>query len=206
MKKLIFILVLVISCVITSCSSTKKIAKANNEKFGVEIEVKDPFDNKYSNDTDEAFRSVANGKSPDLNVAREIARMHCRSDISIKISGKIKSAISNYISQYSINDINNKNKFDVNEYFESYNINYVESDLINIEQIEEYKTINSITNEYTCWIAMEAKKENIIRYKDSIITNIANKFEESIPQDKKAEINYNRDKFIEFLNKNAFTW
>lgn len=206
MKKINLILVMAISIVslFSSCSSTKKAVKANKAETGIEVEIVDPFDNKYSNDTNNAFRAVYKGVSLDWNEAKNIAIMQCQSAIIMKIKGKIKTALSEYVNQYAINNKDNRIITDINKSFESYHITYAEGELANIRQVNSHCTQNLKTNEYSYWVAMEIDKNDIVEYNKNIINEAVANFEENILKDKKAEINYNRDKFINYLNKHVF--
>lgn len=195
MKSLNLYFVLISILCFVSCSPAKKITKSLPNNMGQEIEITMPIKSEYSVDTKDALRNVSNGVSPDWNVAKNIANINCRSGLALKINGKIKTAIERYVRQYS--NVYDKNvEIELNTSYEEYDIMYSESNLININELQSYTTINSNTHYYTYWVAMEIKKSDIIN-------EVTKKFDK-LPKKIKDEINYNRDKFVEYLNNNIF--
>lgn len=195
MKNLNLCFVLISILCFISCSPAKKITKSLSNDMGQEIEMTIPLKSENSADTKDALRNVSNGVSPDWNVAKNIANINCRSGLALKINGKIKTAIERYAKQYS--NVYDKNiEVELNSSYDEYGIMYNESTLSNISELENYTTINSNTHYYTYWVAMEIKKQDIIN-------DVVNKFDK-IPIALKNEINYNRDRFIEYLHDNIF--
>lgn len=178
-----------------ACGTTKKLSKSAVKELGEEIEISIPIKNEYLTDSKNALRSVSNGISLDWNVAKNIATTNCRAEIAMKINGKIKAAMENYTKQYSANT-DKLIEREIGQTFEQYAIVFTEANISNIIELQNYSSRNSKTYEYTYWVAMEINK-------DEVINEIVKKFDK-LPTKTKEQIDYNRDKFRNYLSNSIF--
>lgn len=178
-----------------ACGTTKKLSKSAVKELGEEIEISIPIKNEYLTDSKNALRSVSNGISLDWNVAKNIATTNCRAEIAMKINGKIKAAMENYTKQYSANT-DKLIEREIGQTFEQYAIAFTEANISNIIELQNYSSRNSKTYEYTYWVAMEINK-------DEVINEIVKKFDK-LPTKTKEQIDYNRDKFRNYLSNSIF--
>lgn len=195
MKIFKFIVLFSIVMGFVSCGSTKKLTKSMNKENGYEVGVSIPLKDNNMEDNDKAFRSYSSGTSLDWNTAKSEALVRCASQLALKINNKTKTAIENYTKQYTSNS--DKNLIDdLSKTIQDYTMLSANMDLKNMHEVQCEITRNTKTNKYTVWLAMEVNKSDII---DKVI----DKFE-NLPSNTKARIEYNKDKFREYLEKNVF--
>lgn len=188
-------IIVICTAMLCACSGTRKLNYGALKETGTEMEVKIPINDEYFYDTDDKIRSVANGISLDWNVARNIAITNCRSDIAMKINGKIKTAMENYVKQYSANNAKIIER-EIGEIFEQYSITFSEVDVNNIIELQHFSTRNNKTYEYTYWVAMEISKSEIV---EEIIDDF-----DTLPKSVKDKLEYDRNSFRDYLNNSIF--
>lgn len=195
MEKIKFYFILAFCLMMCSCGTTSKMSKSAISEIGEEVEISIPIKSEYLYDTDTAIRSVANGISSDLNVARNVCFINCSGNISLRINGNLRIAIENYAKQHSAKSDKIIER-DLKQVFEQYIITFSEADITNMVELENHITRNSKTYEYTYWMAMEVNK-------DEIVNRLINKFD-NLPNNVKETIEYDKEKFKEYLSKNIF--
>lgn len=190
-----YFIIVVCTAMLCACSGTRKLNYGALKETGTEMEVKIPINDEYFYDTDSKLRSVASGTSLDWNIARNIAVSNCRSNIAMKINGRLRTATENYAKQYSANNSKVIER-EIGEIFEQYSIAFSEANIKNIVELQNFSTRNNKTYEFTYWVAMEISKSEIVE-------DMVNKFD-TLPKNVKDKLEYDRDNFRDYLNNSIF--
>ena len=169
---------LIISVFSLSCCGTKKISATQNTK-----EIVLPITNFTSDKT--YFRSIAQGTSPDMSFAKELAFKNGVSEIAKLLNVKVKSFIEDYAKQDNIDG-----NIDFKSEVERMQNNSTEQSISNIVIAQE-KVFQNPDKTYTYWLGLQLSKEDI---SNAINKQISNSKIKALHQDKV--------EFRETFNKN----
>ncbi len=174
--------ILVILFVLTSivgCKTKQIVTKATNS-----TEIKVPFsDNKYKTDKD-FFRAVQSGASPDISTAKKIALVNAKSELASNIQTVVKTVTDNYTNQRSLT-----NKHEFENKFEELSRQVTDQMLTNVVIMDE-KMLKDDDNKYTCWLAIEMNK-------DEILNNLSNQ----ISKDSNMQMDFDKFQFEKIFNQ-----
>ena len=167
------------SLTVFSCKSSKPIQSVNKGSNEVIL----PFtEAKYKTDKD-YFRAKNNGNSQDLATAKKIALLNAKTEIASNINSLIKAVTEQYTNQRSVSD---KKEFESK--FEETARNVVSQNLSEIRVMEE-KVFQETNGNYSYWVVIEMPK-----------TALVQKLHQNISQDKKLQLDYDKQKFEETFN------
>lgn len=155
-----FSIILLIGIGLQACKSGQKITKATDS---VEVEI--PFsDSKYQTDKSN-FRAVQSGISPDMSTAKKIALVNAKSELAGNIQTLVKTVTDNYTNQRTFSD---KQEFE--NKFEELSRQITNQLLTNVIPIDE-KMLKNSDGKYTCWIAIEMGKDEVLKNLTDQISN-----------------------------------
>lgn len=175
------ILILLLSVFLMSCGSARKMGIGGEDKFI---------------DNDKFFVSSFYGTAKDPNTAKHIALLNCRGDLATKIKGKIMAGIESYANQYQKSTEKKGMIRDESGKFESNITSFVETEIGDATVIHGRMSEPNRKGEYTYFVAMQVSKD--------ISEKLAAQVEEvvsELPDNIKARINYDQEKFKEYLKQ-----
>lgn len=174
-----FSIILLIGIGLQACKSGQKITKATDS---VEVEI--PFsDSKYQTDKSN-FRAVQSGTSPDMSTAKKIALVNAKSELAGNIHTLVKTVTDNYTNQRTFS---NKQEFE--NKFEELSRQTTNQLLTNVIPIDE-KMLKNSDGKYTCWIAVEMSK-------DEILKNLT----DQISKESKLQIDFDKNQYEKIFNQ-----
>lgn len=175
------ILILMLSVLLMSCASSRKMGIGGNDKFI---------------DNDKFFVSSFYGTSKDPNVAKHIALLNCRGDLATKIKGKIIAGIESYVNQFQKSTEKKGIIRDESGKFESNITSFVETEIGDATVIHARMSEPNRKGEYTYFVAMQVSKD-IAEKLSEHVEEVVNE----LPSDIKARIDYDQEKFKEYLKQ-----
>ena len=179
MKKINVVLLIALALFVFNCKSPKKLQKVTgSEEVSVPLSGKDYETNK------EYFRSKSSGKSIDLATAKKIALNNAKGEVAGLINTKIKAVTDNYTNQRTMS-----NTADFENKFENITREVVEQQLNDIAIIGE-KIFRQKDGSLEYWVAIQISKDAI---KNGINASLSN--------NAKVQIDYDKKKFEEIMNK-----
>ena len=183
MKRLF--LLLIAAAVAVSCGGTHKL----NKTYGKEVSADRGL---IAHDSKTLFREVGTGSSMRRDVAEEKARINALERLAQRVQTRVKQTVEVYVKEYDTG-----NGCDMVSVYESLSVVTDDATMNFVAPANSPKPVltrNNNTGEYTCQMVMEVNKDNIV-------SNITSELEKTI-REKKMEIDYNRDKFQEYMENN----
>ncbi|MCU0421599.1 MAG: hypothetical protein MUC81_02220 [Bacteroidia bacterium] len=117
-------------------------------------EVKTPFKgNKYESNN-RWWRAVASGESTNLQTSRDKAMLSAKQRLASSVQTQIKSLSENYVGERQVGE----NLGDFNERFQQLTREVLNQIIVDIRLIDEKTFKSEKSNQYTTWLAIEAKK------------------------------------------------
>jgi len=163
----------IVILVFNACSGSKIGRKELNIPFS---------DKEYQTDKD-FFRAKQMGASPDLATAKKIAMQNAKAELAGNIETLMKRVVDNYTQQITVDD-----EMELINKFEELSRQTTSQTLNDVRTIGE--KVFEEDGKYTYWVAIEMPKQHILDQMNS-----------NIEKDKKAQLNYDKEKFEEIFNK-----
>lgn len=160
------------------CGSTRK------EKIGKKIE--EPLENVKSDNRH--WRAVGNAVSPQLEMAKKMARTSAEARLASQIEVTVKQVNDDYAQQLQSGD-----KLEVSQKFESLTRTVVKQTLYDIKEVETETRVLSNGN-YNYYIGLELNKKD---YWNRLKENMSN----AISKDERLKIMYDKKKYEEIFDK-----
>lgn len=175
MKRISIVLsIVLVSVFVISCGSSKRTAN----KMSLGTEIKMPLsDKKYQSDK-EFWRFTAEGVSPEMSVAKEIAIQSARDQLAATVQSNVKMIVERYTKNFNIGDM-----ADLSQMYERQAITAVNQTLIGSELVGE-KMFRLENGNYKCFVCMQLSKHSV---KERIISNIE--------KEEKNQIEFNKEEF-----------
>ena len=171
-------LVALVALVGSGCGSTRK------EKIGKKIE--EPLENVKSDNRH--WRAVGNAVSPQLEMAKKMARTSAEARLASQIEVTVKQVNDDYAQQMQAGD-----KIDVSQKFESLTRTVVKQTLYDIKEVQTETRVLSNGN-YNYYIGLEInKKDYWARLKENMTS--------AISRDERLKINYDKKKYEEIFDR-----
>lgn len=155
-----YLVVIMMYSLFYGCENTKNCQKVNASK-----EITIPFSNEIYQTDNEFFRVTQMSRNSDIQLARNIALLNAKSELSGIINTKIYSITINYFEE---NQSQNSDTL-VNVFFETSKL-IVSQKLVDIKVLDE-KVIKESNGDFSFWIVIEVPKQLIL---DDLKTNIKN--------------------------------
>ena len=193
MKQIKFLCTAIVVLLMVSCGSTRKASRSIEKQVGTEVEASIPFKSSNISDTKNEYRGVSNGISADWNMAKSIAFTNARSELATKLETVVRTAVESYTKQYAASTTDNDVQRDLGQSIQAYTLVTAKQTLVNVNELEVNFTRNVRTLDYTCWVAIEISKSQVI---DEMIQQF-----EKLPRSTKQSINYDRDQFRGYLEE-----
>ncbi len=134
----------------SSCDGSKKtVGSGNADDVEITIPFKDFKDDKHF------FRTVGNGESYDMNIARKMAITNAQSQIAASIQTVFDEVNTNYFNQHAKNS-----EKDLSQKFEGMSRSVVSQVLTDLKIKDSKLFKNKKTNLYNCFVAIEMPKES----------------------------------------------
>ena len=178
MKHLIKITTLLLVVISISSCGTKKVSANENAR-----EIVLPITNFTSDKT--YFRSIAQGTSPDMSFAKELAFKNGVTEIAKLLNVKVKNFIEDYAKQDNI-----EGNVELKSEKERMQSNSTEQSISNIVIAQE-KVFQNPDKTYTYWLGLQLSKEDV--------SNTLNK---QISNSKIKALHQDKVEFRETFNKN----
>jgi hypothetical protein len=164
---------------LSSCSHTKSITKAEDEK-----EIILPFASSDYQSDKENLRAVSSGHSPDLPTAQKISMQNAQA----KLAGMVKTLLNGAARQYT-NQSSIANKQDYENKFEEQIWTFVNQSLYNVKVMGEKTYQQRKDGSYNDWIAIQESKADLL-------AGISNK----ISSNEQLKLDYDEKKFGEAVD------
>lgn len=183
-----YILFVISIILIFGCGSPKPLRKVTGA-----VEIKIPFsEDKYKTDIN-AFRAVQSALGEDISIAKDIAFLAAKGELTTKVETVISSVRELYNNQRR-----SSSNLEFEQKFESKVLEVVNQKVNDVRIIDE-KAFKEVNGNYTYWIAIELSKKEV---KEKIINEVS--------KDKKLQLDFDKyqfDKIFEkemekFLNRN----
>lgn len=165
---------------LSSCSHTKPITKAEDEK-----EIILPFSGSEYQSDNENLRAVSSGHSPDLPTAQKISMQNAQAKLAGMVKTLLNSAARQYTNQSSI-----ANKQDYENKFEEQIWTFVNQSLYNVKVLGERTFKKQKDGSYSDWVALQESKADLV-------AGISSK----ISSNEQLKLNYDQKKFSEDVDK-----
>ena len=175
------ILILLLGLFLMSCGSARKMGIGGEDKFI---------------DNDRYFVSSFHGFGKNPNTAKHEALLNCRGDLATKVKGKIMAGIESYANQFQKSTEKRGVIIDESGKFESNITSFVNTEIGDATVIYGRWSGPDKHGVYTYFVAMQVSKD--------IIDKLTNQVEEvvsELPDDIKARINYDQEKFKDYLKQ-----
>jgi hypothetical protein len=148
------------SIIISGCGNLKNSKKIDSPK-----EITNPFsEDKYKTDKD-FFRATQMSKNSDIQIARNVALLNAKSEISGLINTKINSITTNYIKENQT-----QNSDSLGHVFLKISKLLVSQKIVDVKVLDE-KVTKDNNGDFLFWIVIEVPKQTIL---DDLKTNIEN--------------------------------
>ncbi|MFO7790203.1 MAG: hypothetical protein ACQES1_01290 [Bacteroidota bacterium] len=166
--------------IFTSCKSKKDAGKPANEDAEL---MSIPCQSEGKSDS-EFFRADASATSQDMNLSREKALTSTKQRLAGFIETKIKSVTDRYVNETEFGE---DSQFEAK--FENLTREVVKQKLVDVAVTceETYKENNG---KFTTYLAIEVSKDAML-----------NGIENSLTQDQKLQVDYDKQKFEEIFNE-----
>ena len=179
MKTQLFFIILLISALVFSCKTSKKIAKVNDSTV---LEI--PLSGKEYQSDRNFFRARQSGNSQDLSTSKKIALQNAKAELAGSINDLIKGVTEQYTNQRTI-----ANRQEFENIFEE-NIRTVVSQELSDVKIVGEQVLKEPNGTYTYWIAIEVSKKSV-----------QDNMEKKIFTEEKIRLDFDKSQFMEIFDK-----
>ena len=155
MKPTLFVLITLIT--LSSCGSKKTMANSGSKEITLPI-TNFTSDKNY-------IRSIAQGTSPDMSFAKELAFKNGVTEIAKLLNVKVKNLIRDFAEQEKID-----NNTDFKSEAQRMQTNSTEQSLSNIVIAQE-KVYQNQDNSYTYWLGLQLSREDVLNNLNKQISN-----------------------------------
>lgn len=173
MKKFFYGALLFLLIGLTSCASTRP--------SGMKEDVTPMTGEQYHSD-ENYFRAVQNGVSTDRSIAQKIAMQNCRQELAANIQAELQLVIESYL-----NVMNTSLGTENESQYEEMSYTTVQQKLLDIQIVEE--KIYREDDHFRYYVCMQMPK-----------IEIEKAIEDSLANDEKLKLNFDREKFKEIFN------
>ena len=174
------------------CKAKQKVADSTillEEQVKTENEtesniIKTPFSDLNYHTNNNFFRTVACGISPDISTAKKIAMINAKAELAGNIQTIVNTTTENYTLQRIIE---NKNEF--KSKFSEFSSQLARQILVNVVTIGK-QTYKNEDGKFTCWIAIEMNKNEVLR-----------NLNEQISKESQIKTEYDKNQYENIFNK-----
>ena len=164
---------------LAGCGSSKEVSDATGYE-----NVERPCE-EYEESTNEQFRAMQNGTSPDMSTSRKMAIQSAKSRLAGNLKSKVKTVGQSYIDQKDV-----KNKAEFKQNWQEMNNNVVKQTIREIEVVCEQVQKKEGKESYRTFVAIQMPTESL-----------KTTMKDELSKREKLRLEYDKQKFEETFEK-----